>query len=144
MTDDVEHGAVEPVDEATVAAIEEIRAAMSAATLPENGPASAGPPDPPAAAASGSAVGHGTIRLRGLLPRPTEADATTHGQTDPAVAAGPIGHGTIRLLGADPLDQHVESEPAPAQPEPQPPLDPFDAAAAAAREEILLALTATS
>jgi hypothetical protein len=91
-------------------------------------------------------VGHGTIRLRGLLPRPTEADATTHGQTDPAVAAGPIGHGTIRLLGADPLDQHVEPEPepAPAEPQPQQPPDPFDAAAAAAREEILLALTATS
>jgi hypothetical protein len=61
---------------------------------------------PGAAAASGTAVGHGTIRLLGQSPRSSTEPATTTpepdatGDTVPGgPGPGPVGHGTIRLHG---------------------------------------------
>jgi hypothetical protein len=109
--------------------------------MPDEHPAAAPPSEQPAAAASGGAVGHGPIRLRGQLPRPSATGSTAPGQ-DPAAAVGPVGHGAIRLRG------RVAPEPAPATPEPQPaaadPMDPFEAATIAAREDVRAALAATA
>gem|GEM_PF-3602840 len=154
---DVERGAVEPVDEATVAAIEEIRAAMSSAGDLGESPTPEAPPDPPAAAESGPAPGHGTIRLHGHLPRPTEAPATTQPAPDAAVAAGPIGHGVIRLRTPAPPEPIAEPGPVGHGPvllygatfegEPRfafPCGEVDDTATVAARHEILAALAATT
>jgi hypothetical protein len=131
----MEPRAVEAVDEATAAAREDIRAAMSHADASEHPSTNDAPPDPPAAA-SGAAAGHGAIRLRGQRARPGAAPAATTPGPD-AVAAGPVGHGPIRLAGR-------ATAPAEAEQPRSAPADPVDAATAAAREQIRAALSATA
>jgi hypothetical protein len=70
-------------------------------------------PDDDATAAASGAAGHGTIRLRGLLPpRQAPAATATAPETGPVPAAGPVGHGAIRLR------HRAEPERPPAAPEP--------------------------
>ncbi len=122
------------------------------------------PSDPPAAAASGAAAGHGRIRLRGQLPRLDEAPAMTAPDPGPAAVAGPVGHGTIRLLGRAHGASDATTHPDPAAaadpvghgevvlyghtPEAQPRFatleEPDDTATVNAREDILAALVATT
>lgn len=103
-------------------------------------------PEQPAAAVSGTAVGHGTIRLRGQSPRSTTPAAATTPEPgaaagtapvatpEPDAAAGtgaagpttgPVGHGEIRL--------HAQMESG------------FpESVTAAARDDVLAALAATT
>jgi hypothetical protein len=148
-------------DAATAAAVAEIRAAMSGVVLTDSRTTPMSTPDPPAAAASASAsaAGHGTIRLRGRLPRPSEGPSTTAAGPDRAVAAGPVGHGVIRLRGALPGRSEGPRAVAAAGPVghgiirlrvPAPafvsggPVQPADAVTAAAREDIVAALAASA
>lgn len=69
------------------------------------------------AVASGSAVGHGTIRLRTSEP-PSPSPEADSGAAAAAVdvAHGPVGHGTIRLRADQPAA--ATAEPATAEPAP--------------------------
>jgi hypothetical protein len=146
-------------DAATLAAVAEIRAAMSGVVLTDSRTTPMSTPDPPAAAASAVGAGHGTIRLRGRLARPSQGPSTTAAGPDRAVAAGPVGHGVIRLRGvlpgrsegsravaaAGPVGHGIirlRAVPAPAVVSGGP-VQPADAVTAAAREDIVAALAAS-